>query len=86
MNLKYSPCKSGTDTIIKVLDSDTLQIDGEPYEFSPLDVQWPDISEQTGGVIQEAHREDGELFVTVRRFYTQECASWDTAEFHEVTP
>jgi hypothetical protein len=86
MKIKYSPCKSGTDTIIKVLNADTLQIDGEHYEFSPLDVQWPDISEQTDGVIQEAHREDGELFVTVRRFYTQECASWDTADYHEVTP
>jgi len=86
MNLKYSPCKSGTDTIIKVLGPDTLQIDGQEYEFSPLDVQWPDIHTQTNGVILEAHREDGELYATVRRFYTQECASWDTAQYHEVTP
>jgi len=98
VKLLYSPCKwnpyaassfspaTESDTEIKVLSDDILQIDGQEYEFSPDDVQWPKISEQTGGVILEAHREDGELYVTVRRFYTQECASWDTAQYTEVTP
>jgi hypothetical protein len=98
MKIKYSPCKwnpyaahnfaptTQPDTEIKVLSDDILQIDGEPYEFSPLDVQWPKISEQTSGVILEAHREDGELYVTVRRFYTQSCSGWDSGDYHEVTP
>jgi hypothetical protein len=98
MKIKYSPCKwtpyaahhfsptTKPDTIIKVLGPDTIQIDGELYEFSPLDVQWPKINEQTNGVIQEARRENGELFVTIRRFYTQSCSGWDTAQFHDVQP
>ena len=98
MKIRYSPCKwnpyaasnfaptTKPDTEIKVLSDDILQIDGQEYEFSPLDVQWPEISTQTGGVIQEAHREDGELYVTMRRFYTQSCSGWDTAQFHDVQP
>ena len=74
------------DTEIKVISDNIIQIDGEEYEFSPLDVQWPDIRTQTNGVIHEAHREDGELFVTVRRFYTQSCSNWDTGAYHDVQP
>lgn len=33
MNLKYSPCKSGTDTAIKVLSSDSIQIDGQEVDI-----------------------------------------------------
>lgn len=98
MKIKYSPCKwnpyaahnfdPGTklDTEIKVISDDILQIDGQEYEFSPLDVQWPDIRTQTDGVIQETHREDGELYVTVRRFYTQSCSGWDTGAYHDIQP
>jgi hypothetical protein len=101
VKIKYSPCKwnpyaahnytptTKPDTEIKVVSSDTIRIDGEFYEFSPLDVQWPDISTHTSGVIQEAHREDGEwstLMITVRRFYTQSCSGWDTGTYHDEFP
>ena len=85
MNLKYSPCKSSHDTLIAVTAESTITIDGEDYEFDDS-VIWPDISEQTDGRILEAHRESGELYITVRRFYTGSCSGWDTAEFHEVAP
>lgn len=85
MNLKYSPCKSSHDTQIKVTAENTITIDGEEYEFDDS-VIWPDIAEQTDGRVLEAHRIDGQLYITVRRFYTQSCSSWDTAEFHEVKP
>jgi len=96
VKIRYSPCKwnpysahnfsptTKPDTEIKVISDDILQIDGQEYEFSPLDVQWPDIHTQTDGVISEAHREDGELYITIRRFYTQSCSGWDTAQFHDV--
>jgi hypothetical protein len=94
MNLKYSPVKYNEqspacighkpDTEITVKDDNTLLIDGEFYEFDPSDVAWPTISEDTGGIIIEAHREDGMLFVTVRRFYTLSCAEWDDGQYHEV--
>ena len=109
MKIKYSPCKSSHDTQINVTAENTITIDGEYYEFDDS-VIWPDIAEQTGGKILEAHREiieeSGhetlgaleeleyvidvpahlELFVTVRRFYTGSCSSWDTGMYHEVTP
>lgn len=87
MKIKYSPCKTNRDTNIKVLGANSLTIDGELYEFDESSVAWPEVSEQTGGRIIEARRDDdGELWLTVRRFYTVSCASWDTGDFHEVTP
>ena len=96
MILRYSPVKYNEhspacaghlpDTIITVMDDNALNIDGEVYEFDPLDVAWPTIAQDTEGVILEAHREAGILYVTVRRFYTSGCGSWDTGLYSEVTP
>jgi hypothetical protein len=97
MKLKYSPCKwnpyaasqyadyTKSDTVITVMDDNALNIDGDTFEFDPMDVEWPTISTDTNGVILEAHRVDGELYVTVRRFYTGSCSDWDTRDYHEVT-
>lgn len=84
MKLKYSPCHSNRDTIIEVTGENTLRVDGEDYEFDIASVAWPEIREQTESVILEAHRENGVLFVTVRRFYSGSCTGWDTAQYHEV--
>lgn len=86
MKLKYSPINSNRDTSIKVLDQDTIEIDGEVFEFDPGSIQWPDIRQQTNGAITEAHREDGELYLTVRRRYTRSCSGWDTGDYHDVQP
>ena len=86
MKLKYSPCKHDRDTLITPLDDNALNIDGEVYEFDPADVAWPTISQDTEGVILEAHREGGELYVTVRRFYSSSCGQWDDGQYHEGTP
>jgi len=92
MKIKYSPCKwnpyassqfpEGTnpDTEIEVLNGNIISIDGELFEFDESSVIFPDIHEQTNGIIHEAHRTDGVLFVTVRRFYTGSC-EWDTGGF-----
>ena len=100
MKLKYGPCLWNPnaahhfpgalpDTEIKVVDANTLRVDGELYEF-PLDgVSCPDIREQTGGVIEEAHRDaDGTLCVTVRRFFTQPGGelAWYSEDYVEVPP
>jgi len=81
MKLKYSPVHSTKNTIIEATGESTLRIDGVDYEFDTESVTWPDISEQTEGVILEAHREDGKLFVTVRRFYSGSCSGWDTGAY-----
>lgn len=94
MKVKYSPSKwnpyaqidAKPDTEIKVQDANTLVIDGEVFEFDPESVAWEDLNEQTDGRILEAHRTDGELYVTVRRFYTGSCAELDTGDYHEVEP
>ena len=96
MYLKHSPVKYNEhspacvghkpDTEIVVQDENTLLVDGEVYEFDPLDVAWPTIAEDSGAVILEAHREAGILFVTVRRFYSSSCAQWDDGQYHEGTP
>jgi hypothetical protein len=83
MKIRYSPCKYDCDTTITVMDDNALNIDGKVYEFDPLDVAWPTIAQDTEGVILEAHREGGELYVTVRRFYSGSCSEWDDCQYHE---
>lgn len=39
-----------------------------------------------GHTISEAHRENGELFVTILRLYSDSCIEWDTGEYQEVSP
>ena len=82
MKLKFGPCRWNPhaahhfpgalpDTVIEVVDANTLRIDGQDYEFPADGVSCPDIREQTNGVIEEAHRDaDGTLCATVRRFFS----------------
>jgi len=96
MKLKYGPCKwnpyaasnfpdtTKPDTEAAVSGANMLVIDGVEYEFDADSVEFPDIHEQTGGAIIEAHRESGELFVTIRRFYTG-SPCMDDCQYHEVT-
>jgi len=93
MKIKYSPTKfneyaniqANSNTKINYVDKNTVNIDGEDYEFDIESVQFPDIHEQTDGVILEAHRTDNELFITVRRFYTEDCTEWDTGTYGELS-
>lgn len=92
MKIKYSPIKwneyanidASPDTEIIPFDKNSVCIDGKAFEFDELSVEFPEIRTQTGEKILEAHREDGELFLTVRRFYTQICQPWDTGGYHEI--
>lgn len=94
MRIKYSPIKwneyaqlpGNPDTQIEYVDENTLRIDEDEYVFDPESVEWPDIAEQTKGMILEAKRDEkGELWLVVRRFYTQLAwLDWDTGEYHEV--
>lgn len=96
MKIKYSPClwndnaKSNSpdwtkpDTEIKVVDKDSLFIDGQLCEFPLEIVQFDKVAEESGGLILEAKRVDGELYLTIRRFYTGSCSEWDSGAFHEV--
>jgi hypothetical protein len=86
MRIRYYPCHSKRDTLIKVINDNDVMIDGVLYEFNPQAVEFPDLAILTNGVINNAQRIDGELHLDMPRFYTQSCSGWDTAEFHEVTP
>ena len=87
MKLKYAPCKSNKDTVITITSAiapEVIEIDGE--ELGPFDadgVNWPNINKETEGKIAEAHRENGELCLTVPRFYKTSCADWDTGAYHD---
>lgn len=97
MKLKYSPIMWNPnaahnfyadvrpDTLILPLSETSLEVDGEVYEFPADVIQFDDVMTQTDGVIIEAHREGGELYVTLRRFYTEDCSAWDTGEYQEVS-
>lgn len=80
------PTGTKSDTEIKVIEADTIEIDGEVFEFDLESVEWPDIRTQTNGLISKAYREDGELYLTVRRFYSRSCSDWDTGDYHDVQP
>ena len=85
MNLKYSPQYAAANTI-EVVDENTIKVDGESYAFQPDAVAFPDVANQTG-VILEAHREGGELFLTVLRRYnhTTSAPEWDDVQYHQVS-
>jgi hypothetical protein len=81
MFIKYSPIKCNTkirkDTVTKKIDENTIEIDGEKYEFDPINCSFPDIRNQTNGIIIEAYRDaSDELYITILRFYTKEWESW----------
>jgi hypothetical protein len=91
MKLKYSPVLYNAnspacsgfqpDSNIVVMDDNVLNVDGNIYEFDPLDVAWPTINQDTEGVILEAHREGGVIHATVRRFYTSDWQSWYSEDY-----
>ena len=86
MRIKYSPVKSDTeDTNIRYVDENTILIDGEEYQFDVNSVIWPTIRNDTNGKILDAFVDDnGELCITVRRFYTGSCSDWDTGDYHDI--
>ena len=85
MKIKYSPINSDVNSKIVFIDDNVLSIDNELYEFDADSVIYPDLCEITNGVILDAYRDEtGELYVTVRRFYTNSCEEWDTGEYHEI--
>lgn len=98
MKLKYSPVKwnefakhnlppwTQPDTQVRVLSETMLELDGRCYEFDTNSINFEGLIESTNGEILEAFRQDGELYVTIRRFYTQGCSEWDTGEYHDVKP
>lgn len=92
MKIRYSPVSwneyaklpflPNTETVF--VDENSVTVDGELYEFDDS-VIFPDIRTQTNGVIEDAHREVGELYLTIRRFYTDDHdLKWDTGEYHEI--
>ena len=87
MKIKYSPVHTDNqNTTIEYVDENTIMIDGETYEFDPESVEWPGVAEQTEFRILEAKRDEtGELWLVVRRFYSQLAwPEWDTGDYHVV--
>jgi hypothetical protein len=86
MKIKYSPVHTDNqNTVIEYVDENTIKIDGEVYEFDPESVVWEDITTQTEYLILEAKRIDGELWLTVRRYYTDiRHPDWDTGDYHDI--
>ena len=84
MRIKYSPQKAEHDTVIKIIDKDTISIDGIEDGFDNESLNYPGIATETDCRILEAHRENGELHLTVLRKYTSSCSEWDDGQYHEV--
>ena len=84
MRIKYSPQKAEHDTIIKVIDENTVSIDGVEHGFDIESVAYPDIAQETQYAILEAHRDNGELYLTVLRQYTNSSREWDDGKVHHI--
>jgi len=83
MKIKYSPIKSNRDTEITPIENGVM-IDGEEHVFPKELVEYTDVAEKSEGVILEAKRIDGELYLTVLRRYTGGRPAWDTGGYHEI--
>jgi hypothetical protein len=86
MKIKYSPvCTNTNDTVIEYIDENTVLVDGITYEFDLDTVIWDDVLAQTDGVILDVKRVDGELCLTIRRYYTDIISpDWDTGDYHDI--
>jgi len=85
MCIKYSPQKADHDTIIKVIDENTVDIDGVEHGFDAESIAYPDIAQETQCAILEAHRENGELYLTILRQYTSSWREWYSTDYVQVT-
>jgi hypothetical protein len=91
MKIKYSPVRwnehsqirAKENTEIFKKDENTILIDGEEFSFDIDSVQFSDIADNTNERILDAYRKDGELYLTIRRFYTESCVEWDTGEYND---
>ncbi len=83
MKIYFSPCKSDKETSIKVIDSNTIDIDGEVFSFDTASIAWENLAEVTNNKILDAYRKDGELFIKILRFYKYACP-WDTATYQNI--
>lgn len=93
MFIKYSPIKfneytniqANPETTIQYINDYTISVDGEVYEFDIESIQFPDIFTETEGIILEAHRDgSNELYITIRRFYSNDCSAWDNGTYWEI--
>lgn len=82
MKIKYNPILATPETQVKLIGNFTIEINGERYEFSPELIEYPDVSEQTGGAIQNAQIIDGELHLTVLYRY-QDKGTWENPNYYE---
>ena len=86
MKIKYSPCNHNIDTIIEILDDNSITVDGDLFEFEIDSISFDEVNSQTNGIILNAYRDsENELYVEVRRFYKDTCVEWDTGEYHEIS-
>jgi len=85
MRIKYSPQKAEHDTVIKIIDGNTISIDGIEDGFDSESLNYPGIATETDFRILEAHREKGELYLTIIRQYTTSWQEWYSADYVEVT-
>jgi len=78
-------------TLIKQVSDDTISFDCDEITLPKCISTFPDIREQTAvkdidgntllSRVTEAHRENGELYITAPRFYVSDFASWYTGEY-----
>jgi hypothetical protein len=84
---EYSPACAGhlSNTTIEYIDENTILVDEKTYKFDLDTVIWDDISVQTDDAVLEAKRVDGELYLTIRRYYTDLIRpDWDTGDYHDI--
>ncbi len=80
MKIWYSPCKTGKETSIEIVNENKIIIDGFDFEFDANSIYWQDIYSQTEGKILDARRINGELHLKVLREYEKTCP-WDTGDY-----
>lgn len=85
MQIKRAGIRSNRDTQIAMLSPNVVRVDGVVYEFAAAAIAWPRVAEETGGAITEAHREDGELCMTILCRYRRGGAPREGYEAAEPT-
>jgi hypothetical protein len=74
----------GIEQVFKYVDENTINIDGEDYTFQLDAVIYPDVAKQTNGLILEANKQNGELYLTVLRLSYNPL--WNDGEYSTFAP
>jgi hypothetical protein len=83
MNIKWIPQRSNKKISYERKSANVLLVDGEEVSFADTSIVEYEIPEEISYAIQRAYRQDGELYLDLRRPYSEaEKFIWEQPHYY----